>query len=479
LKETLQLETCKFSIKFFDLESRKFQDFKCKNNILDTDLCIFHDRDYLKVCDARAAEHNAKVDYAFKKKVDESLLDNNPLTCIGYRLHHVKLSNKEFKKPVYFINCKINRAGFNHSVFHDGAEFTGVEVSGESNFYDADFSHKAYFAEAKFFGDTRFTRAKFSNEARFTNAKFYSTTNFSEARFSELANFNEAQFFGDTRFTRAKFSNEARFTNAKFYSTTNFSEARFSDIAYFLTDFEGECLFNYVFFERPQNIFFNTNLSNVSFMNSDVSSVKFGEKVLWGGNGFKVADEIKLERLFENSSKLENKKLSLQGIESLEDIKAIYRNLRENYEYRMRYDEASNFFVREMELKRKFRESKSRSMTYKNSFFRERFSLTGVYYYLFGYGESLRKLAFTSIGLFGSFLALYWLFYISPLFNHHESFNPSEVIINSTTTVISDMFQIKGQDLQPLDYVIRITSLSVLGLLIIALKRKFERRLRH
>jgi hypothetical protein len=32
---------------------------------------------------------------------------------------------------------------------------------------------------------------------------------------------------------------------------------------------------------------------------------------------------------------------------------AIYRNLRENYEYRLRYDEAGEFFIREMELKRK------------------------------------------------------------------------------------------------------------------------------
>lgn len=34
-------------------------------------------------------------------------------------------------------------------------------------------------------------------------------------------------------------------------------------------------------------------------------------------------------------------------------VMAVYRNLRENFEYRMRYDEAGEFFVREMELKRK------------------------------------------------------------------------------------------------------------------------------
>jgi len=37
----------------------------------------------------------------------------------------------------------------------------------------------------------------------------------------------------------------------------------------------------------------------------------------------------------------------------LSAVLAIYRNLRENYEYRLRYEEAAEFFVREMELKRK------------------------------------------------------------------------------------------------------------------------------
>ena len=41
---------------------------------------------------------------------------------------------------------------------------------------------------------------------------------------------------------------------------------------------------------------------------------------------------------------------------NLGSIKAVYRNLKENYEYRMRYDEAGQFFIREMELKRKYRE---------------------------------------------------------------------------------------------------------------------------
>jgi hypothetical protein len=39
----------------------------------------------------------------------------------------------------------------------------------------------------------------------------------------------------------------------------------------------------------------------------------------------------------------------------LGSVKTIYRNLRENYEYRLRYDEAGKFFIREMELTRNYR----------------------------------------------------------------------------------------------------------------------------
>ena len=67
----------------------------------------------------------------------------------------------------------------------------------------------------------------------------------------------------------------------------------------------------------------------------------------------------------------------------LGSVKAIYRNLRENYEFRMRYDEAGEFFIREMELKRNYREIPLQptagldSITVKNNWFRRNlFSLT-------------------------------------------------------------------------------------------------------
>ena len=44
---------------------------------------------------------------------------------------------------------------------------------------------------------------------------------------------------------------------------------------------------------------------------------------------------------------------------SLELVLSVYRNLRENYEFRLRYDDAGEFFTKEMELKRKYRETRT------------------------------------------------------------------------------------------------------------------------
>jgi hypothetical protein len=83
---------------------------------------------------------------------------------------------------------------------------------------------------------------------------------------------------------------------------------------------------------------------------------------------------------------------------SLGGVKAIYRNLRENYEFRMRYDEAGQFFIIEMELKRNYREIPLYTdegydlLIIKNRWFRRNlFSLTGWYYHLSRYGEDILR----------------------------------------------------------------------------------------
>ena len=109
---------------------------------------------------------------------------------------------------------------------------------------------------------------------------------------------------------------------------------------------------------------------------------------------------------------------------------AVYRNLRENYEYRLRYDEAGKFFIKEMELKRWYREKKNTSRdgssTYnvvRNGWLRRNFSLTGVYYHLSRYGEDLLRPTLAGITIV--FLStLFWLIQANPV---HEP-SPSHIV---------------------------------------------------
>ena len=69
------------------------------------------------------------------------------------------------------------------------------------------------------------------------------------------------------------------------------------------TIFNSRSSFNYVLFRDPENVIFDTNdLSQVSFMNTDITRVRFGENVKWGiisekkhQEEFKIIEEREIE----------------------------------------------------------------------------------------------------------------------------------------------------------------------------------------
>jgi hypothetical protein len=301
----------------------------------------------------------------------------------------------------------------------------------------------------------------------------------------------------------------------------------FYDKTFFLGHFDGETKFNYVLFEGKEKVIFEIeNISNISFMNTDLTGIRFSDKArwgemkveydkFWGGKKVKEDNRFKIieERLLEE--KINEKDGHTTKDFNLGSIKAVYRNLRENYEYRMRWDEAGQFFIREMELKRKYREVPSKEenrveIKQNNWFVRNLFSLTGWYYHLSGYGESIWRP--TLAGLVIVFLStLFWLLQSNP------TLEPSLSTIECNADVISDAtrsgtskfiglceygsgnnthwlkaFERGIADFIPLlplgnnihvgiiDYVIKIVGGAVtFGLIAIALRRRFERRYRH
>ena len=262
-------------------------------------------------------------------------------------------------------------------------------------------------------------------------------------------------------------------------------------------------------------------MSTVSFLNTDITKIRFSDNIRWRGkDNYQIIEETWLE---ENAIKTleEAKEVSLGGVLS------VYRNLRENYELRRRYDEAGKFFIREMELKRKYREVKSKeSPKYKikkNNIVWRNISLTGWYHLLSNYGESLVRptVAGIIIVLFATFFfvsqsnpTLAPTLLSNPITTNKDSNDhtsnttnvPKDIkpVASTTSSRFIGLSQITNQsqwskagerslgDFLPLlqmssdikiglsDYFIKLVGGAVtFGLIAIALRRRFERKYTH
>jgi uncharacterized protein YjbI with pentapeptide repeats len=475
-------------------------------------------------------------------------------------------SGAQFTKEAYFSGAQFTKeANFWNALFTEEADFTGEQVMRAANvwgaqftkeanfsraqfieradFSKAQFTERAYFPKAQFTERVDFSGAQFTKEANFWNALFTEEADFTGSQFTERAYFPEAQFTKEAYFSRAQFTKEAYFWNAlftkeadfwyaqfhgasdygksKFINGAEFSHSKFIQEATFAdTIFASRSNFNYVLFRDPENTIFQTDkLSNVSFLNTDISRVRFGENVKWGlinkpsrrnlkewwhgdKNEFKILEEREIETALESKKKLQDILLG--------SVLAVYRNLRENYEYRMRYDEAGEFFIREMEMKRKYREvslkkkkesPKNRTSLEKkndeviveirqNNWIIRNFSLTALYYHLSRYGQSISRPVLFGIAIV-LFSTLLWLTQQDPAARDYSITNVTLPIVNNSNK-LAIAFERSLTNFLPnlsfgtetgaglLDFAFKIVGGAVtFGLIIIALRRKFERKFRH
>ena len=195
-------------------------------------------------------------------------------------------------------------------------------------------------------------------EADFSDVVFLKEANFRGATFCGKVDFLSAKFCTDTTFVSANFSKISYFTQARFYGKANFCGAKFGDGAEFIeTVFIAKTSFTYSLFEQPNKVTFDkSDLSHVSFADCDITKIRFENKIIWRGkDGFTIIEEEWIK------DKLKGEERNESPYIGLELVLSVYRNLRENYEFRLRYDDTGNFFKKEMELKRKYREKKSQN----------------------------------------------------------------------------------------------------------------------
>jgi hypothetical protein len=313
-------------------------DFTCSN------YCIFHDTDYRIAYYPKFEQEAVKE---FDKKLSKS---KDFLKCIGYALPASHVASKLLEITRYME-----------------LDFTAATFLGPASFFpfEEDVKFKIIFRETKFEGEVYFSGITFKGKMDFSDAKFKDKAEFMLTTFEEEVEFYSTEFhevtFLDTSFVKgihfdeAHFLEKTRFIGNDFVGHTSFYYSYFADYAHFadrvladgkvLDTFSADTSFAYAVFGSKEKVYFEVkDLSKVSFMNADITRVKFYDKVRWGvEDRFKVVEEERFE--------LDNSYSTLDGVMS------VYRNLRENYEYRLRYDDAGKFFIREMELKRKYRES--------------------------------------------------------------------------------------------------------------------------
>jgi uncharacterized protein YjbI with pentapeptide repeats len=450
------------------------------------------------------------IDFTFEKDVSFS----------GATFHEdVRFNDTIFKEKASFKQSKFKgKASFHEVVsFHVGADFSNAIFSkevlfyevrfGDSSFSDATFhedvrfnetSGDASFSKTTFHGDVAFNEGGF-NRAEFTETAFNRKVQFSDINFHRGADFSHTTFRGDTSFHECSFEmyvsscsttfhGDASFSKTTFHGDASFDQSKFNGILSFTDNtINGSLSFAQVFFKEKDQIIFNGDLSKVSFVSTDITRVQFGDKVVWGrkqtnsgttepedGNNnthnkerfdFKIYDERRIEESVAITD-------THTTTNSLEAVIAEYRNLRENYEYYLRYEEAGKFFMREMELRRNYTQPLSTSteqIKQRNGVARN-LGLIGLYRLVCDYGESIRKPLIIIICTF----VLATIFFTYENGWSIENFYP----VRKTLASFFPFFSLNDDPSLP-EMILKATMLPMVGLLFITLRRKLERRFRH
>ena len=515
------MTTCSYKTTYYDHEQGGKDIFKCKNDSLESGYCKFHDEDYF---DETNSDELIKL-------IQNQLKSENG-KCIGYRIPSIKM--REIKMPflVYFNKAEfLGEVDFSKKCNSSKIIFEECTFHKEVNFSNSVNNEELYFSSAKFLKNVKFINAEFKRKVDFQSTKFNDNVNFQSSLFKQkvifqktdfqhiyfdLSIFNEDVDFYKTKFNKpasfwnVKFLNKTIFTLSEFIENADFHESEFKNVIFQDTIFnEGvnyeNCfihssnfqniktkklvIFRNIKLSKPENVTINGDLSLFSFLYSDLTRINFGDKIIWNSklDVYKGKNKIKQVLQERNESNNHFKIYDERMLETnpkystLESVQGIYRKLRENYDFNLRYDDAGQFFVREMEVKRKFYEKYSNNKVSVNKkMVRHVFSLLGMYYGLSKYGESLLRPTILAIIIISVGINVFWteeltVYHDAP--DKYEGIPIEKATIRSVTSFFP--FYSLDENTNAVDLIFKIVLLPTSGLIFISLRRKLERRFRH
>lgn len=473
--------TCKYSHLYYNFEKKIDETFQCNmGTIPSSQYCEFHDSTYLN------STTKLLIKQSFEKLIDDVVTNQKELFCIGYILPTINIDGKKFSKHAYFSQAK----------FLENSNFTNCEFLGVADFTRCEFKDNVSFTGSTFKSDAKFSQIVISGSL----ATFQNTTYSGKADFKSITA-NSALFtmseFNEVLFIGANFNGYANFWNSNFNSNCDFSLTAFKDkVNFSCSKFKNQVTFEQVIFEYFANfrritfenqckVFFNTNLLNVSFLETDITRIRFGDNTKFNelGKEAKFHEKI-MQKISPNNTykiidekRLENKDEPDLDLESVMDV---YRNFRDNYDFQLRYDTAGEFFVRELEIKRKYKKnSRGAIRTTQKNRVNQCVSILGAYNLIAQYGNSYYRPIFVAIPI----LCLSTFYFITKGFSNLYVISSYEydLLKESTIRSLSAFFPFytfnKYNAIS--DFILRIILLPISGSFFITLKRKLERKFRH
>ncbi len=418
------------------------------------------------------------------------------IECIGYYLPNLIFDNPKLNiVPIYFDKTTfVDKLNLSNMEFNHHISFANVRFKKGADFLAAKFHKTVNFSNATNNEQINFRFCKFEKPANFKDCKF-KNTNFSNVYFDEI-DFTSANFGGkETSFWKTNFKQNAIFIRSQFNSITNFKDSLFAYQANFEdAKFNKKTKFENTSFSNNNQTNFNGNISQISFLETKINKIKFGNKISWKESNIEKSRSNKLKlKIYESighknfqykildERELEKKKESPILLESVKDI---YRQLIENFDQQMRYDISGEFFIREMELRRKYKtiQHENKAFTIKKHNFKKHFSILWLYNIIAQYGESIKRPIYIIFPIILSSTIYFWC-------GNNFIFDDTKIELSWNSFVNSLLRSLNGffpfydfnKEIQKseIDFILRITLLPIMGSLFVALKRRLERKFRH
>jgi len=457
----------------------------------------------------------------------------------GVDFEDVKFLKDVFFEKSIFSHEKEGSVIFKKVTFGENAHFNNVEFLNDIAFEQTKFILEAFFMEANF-TKTKFVDVYFEKRVSFENARFSDTIIFKNTRFFGEAEFKNSEFkaimgfkdksipeaigsdnlylgwaeaktqysyrfvlgkvgsdlwFEDVKFDKnagfenTLFSGNASFFNVEFSSNANFKHTIFYNAVRFIGKNNNKVFptkntvadFSFSTFDNPERVeFVNVDLSKTSFLHCQgIEKFRFVD-VEWARKTELIV--FREKAIYDETVIYEGKH------ENYELVGEVYRKLRINYERNLRYADAGDFYVSEMEMKRKnaklhgIKIGKEGIINIILRFLIRNFSLTAFYRYFSYYGETY-------------LLPLFWIlaiiFIFFPVLLSTDPLTSAQIVFQSTPDKLNEKVSDLVINLDGIYSSLKIGTITInsgwlvlieriagilfIALFVLALRRKFKK----